>query len=149
MVKYRKPKNENIELLNNCLICSLLALSDSNILLKVQTNHLSTNNKILHTITKSQQVDFLLIYLSNIHSKVSLYEIISQLIQTVNTTFKLHSDYLKSSCYENELLKQYLRKFNFFYKYYYINNYPNELSMASIKKINMLAIKSLFLLYSI
>ena len=69
---------------------------------------------------------------------------ISLNISIISETIKL-----RSTSYQNELLKQYLRKFRFFYLYYYLKAYPNDLSTLSIKKINMIAIQSLFFLTSI
>jgi len=46
-----------------------------------------------------------------------------------------------------DFLIQYLRKFNFFFRYYYINKYPNDLTKLSYKRINMLGVKTLILIH--
>jgi len=43
-------------------------------------------------------------------------------------------------------LRQYLKKFKFIYKKYYLVAYPNNLAQVANKTLNKLAIKSLFLL---
>ena len=67
-------------------------------------------------------------------SSYSLHELIVQLLQTLSI---FSCDNLQNQSFKGERLKQYLRKFAFFYRYYYVNKYPNELSTVSIKKINM------------
>lgn len=58
---------------------------------------------------------------------------------------------IKISCDEiaNEILQKYLERFLFFFQLYYVRYYPNNLSDLSIKKINLLAIESLFILQRI
>jgi hypothetical protein len=74
-------------------------------------------------------------------------DLISQLIQVLNSVF-INSK-VEKNCPEYKQFRQYLRKFNFFYNYYYLNKYPNKVSTLSSKKINMLAIKSLFVIHSL
>ena len=58
---------------------------------------------------------------------------------------------IKISCDEiaNEILQKYLERFLFFFQLHYVRYYPNNLSDLSIKKINLLAIESLFILQRI
>lgn len=126
------------------LICSILALSSW----KRITQKVPRFNNELEVINY-QPLNFLDDYLSYIHSDTVVQELIIQLLQTFNRNINEKEFRLTQAEMENDRLKQYLRKFNFFYRYYYIKNYPNDLSTLSIKKMNMLAIKSLFFIHSL
>ena len=126
------------------LICSILALSSW----KRITQKVPRFNKELEVI-KYQPLNFLDDYLSYIQSDTAVQELIIQLLKTFNRNINDKEFRLTQAEIENDRLKQYLRKFNFFYRYYYIKSYPNDLSTLSIKKMNMLAIKSLFFIHSL
>ena len=95
--------------------------------------------------------DFCLVeYLLDKGLKESIKEISTQLIQNLIVLLRYDRIIVTRTQFDkNEQLRQYLRKFSFFYRYYYIKKYPNDLSKLSNKKTNMLAIKSLFLLQSL
>ena len=86
--------------------------------------------------------------LLNIRSDEAIQEVIVKLINAVNSMTR-NVDKLQAKYLEPDCIKQYLRKFNFFYRYYYISRYPNDFSMLSFKKVNMLALTSLFFLCSL
>ena len=79
--------------------------------------------------------------------KEQVNEISSQREQVLRIYFSRGANQFNFTALENERFQQYLRKFDFFYRYYYISTYPNDLSLLSTKQSNMLAIRSLFLLY--
>ena len=47
---------------------------------------------------------------------------------------------------ERQRIKQYLRRFSFLYQSFVLKTYPNDLSEINYYKINMLAIKNLYIL---
>ena len=130
------------------LICTILALNTWNSLLEAETKSVDQNNSFTQNLL-FQPMNFLYIYLSVLNVNAQIYHLTSQLLQTLRITFVSNNFKINSQWNENELLRQYLRKFNFFYCYYYINTYPNDISLLSVKKLNMLAIRSLFLIHSI
>jgi hypothetical protein len=140
--------SSSIELINISLVCTILALNTYDPLLQVETK-IVEQNQILTQNIAFQPTNFLYVYLLSIDTNRSIYELTSPLLQTLDRTFTTNSLKLNNQLYENVFLQQYLRKFTFFYCYYYINVYPNDLSRLSDKKLNMLAIRSLFLIHSI
>jgi hypothetical protein len=78
-----------------------------------------------------------------------LKNIASQLIPILNTTYEFDHQGLYMIKIENNRIQQYLRKFMFLYSYYHLKRYPNDLSRLSFKKINMLAVRNLFLIQSL
>lgn len=126
------------------LICSALALdSDGHLLFK---DYLP-EEKVYYKHLRFQSLNLTLSYLSEFCSQQSILQLTSELLQDISlsnfrdrNSQKIHP--------KTTRVRQYLRKFNFFYRYY-VNSYPNNLKTASNKKINMLAIKSLFLISSL
>lgn len=82
--------------------------------------------------------------LLNNYRNSTVIDLVSQIIEI--TAFKIKEFGLDNKLFEERLLTQYLRKFNFFYRYFYLKIYPNDLLSLSTKKINMLAIRSLFII---
>ena len=79
---------------------------------------------------------------------VLIYQVTDDLLKVLNILDVYNGVEVSYNIRNVERLKQYLRKFRFFYQYYYLKCYPNNLSTLSIKKINCIAIKSLFVLNS-
>ena len=134
----------NVDSLNHCLICSLLALGYSNFLF--QSNELVVKKDNLTLEFNSPK--FLLSYLSNRKQQGFINYLRKQLIKLV-FVIDQPAQKLGVTDFDSNMVRQYLRKFSFFYSYYYLKKYPNDLSLLSIKKINMLAIRSLFILYNL
>jgi hypothetical protein len=139
-----RNQTEHAGLLEISLVCSVLALGSWHL-----TSQNSTQASIMLKTLKVHPLNFLFFSLVTVDSNTALQELIKELLQTLNTTFDIAEAKLKIVGVKNERLKQYLRKFNFFYRYYYLSVYPNDLSATSLKKTNTLAIKSLFLIHSI
>ena len=130
------------------LICSLYAINLSNY----------SYQGSIKKVGDDQNLDFifhstnlLYCYLPLICSNNSLLIINSYILQNLNilSTFYNIKVKTKNKYSENERVKQYLRKFAYFYQYYYQKYYPNDLSTLSIKKVNMLAIRNLFFIHSL
>jgi hypothetical protein len=96
-----------------------------------------------------QPAIFLLDYLLTPYLTGPTFELRSQLVETLNSISRTSNLNQENRSVKNERLRQYLRKFSFLYRYFYLKVYPNNLSTLSIKKVNMLAIKSIFLLHGI
>ena len=96
-----------------------------------------------------QPANFLLDYLLTSYLTGPTFELRSQLVETLNSISRTSNLNQENRSVKNERLRQYLRKFSFLYRYFYLKVYPNNLSTLSIKKVNMLAIKSIFLLHGI
>lgn len=52
----------------------------------------------------------------------------------------------KNNEFEKQKIKQYLRRFSFLYKSFILKRYPNDFSDLTVHKINILAIKNLYIL---
>jgi hypothetical protein len=146
MINHLKISSENSSLLRMVLICSIQSLSPWNSLPVSDPDIIQTRYSCLNNTSSSTNI--LLKYLSNHESMISSRELAFQLLQLLNIRVVNDAPKPSYACYEQEHLRQYLRKFRFFYLYYYLKVYPNDLSTLSIKKINKLAIRSLFLLHS-
>lgn len=70
------------------------------------------------------------------------------LLKSLETTMTFDKVYLKYHTQDNKKIRQYLRKFSFFY-YSFMKRYPNDLNKLSQKKMNMIAIKTLFFINSL
>tara|TARA_B110000444_G_scaffold257585_1_gene296360 strand:- start:4163 stop:4579 length:417 start_codon:yes stop_codon:yes gene_type:complete len=53
---------------------------------------------------------------------------------------------LKKNNFERQKIKQYLRRFSFLYQSFILKNYPNDFSDIATHKINIRAIKNLYIL---
>ena len=136
-----------MELTSIGLICSILSLSTWNLLLQGNNMDLYINKiRGLNFIFQSE--DFTVESLLNTRSNEAIREIIVKLINVVNSMTR-NVEKLQSKYLESDYIKQYLRKFNFFYRYYHISKYPNDFSILSFKEVNMLALRSLFFLCSL
>jgi len=140
-----QPK-EDIALIKICLLCSIRALTpwdclfarkniDDTIL--SESNFEINSNKLLVYFLLDEQLNKL------------VYDIALQLVEAVIAPFEYKTIVHKELFSTDDQVQQYLRKFNFLYRYYYANTYPNNLSRLSTKKTNLLAIKSLFFLNSL
>tara|TARA_B100000475_G_scaffold200870_1_gene186437 strand:+ start:170 stop:577 length:408 start_codon:yes stop_codon:yes gene_type:complete len=125
------------------LICSLLALTTDTNLLKKKSDD------AVKVILQYEEIGFFdesfLTTPLNINKQV--------IKPCISETFKIVSQLEVTSLlprdYEYSKLRQYLRKFSFYYKCYYGRHYPNNLANISNKKINMLGLKSLLNLSSL
>lgn len=122
------------------LICTIFSLSSlvslkRNVLFLHKKNHVTNSsypkNKKYYILFKENKY----IYNSNILQKSSYFLKIS-----------LSRKYSNNKLMKTHFIRQYLRKFSFYYKHDYVNHYPNNISFTSPKKNNMLGIKNLFLL---
>ena len=134
----------DLELIKVSILCSALALNPWNF---VELHSKNVFNDIETLNLKSLRL--LVVYFSNLFSNLALHEVTTSLLQTYKMTFESNNSNLKDIDNRNERFKQYLRKFTFFFNYYYNNSYPNDLSKLSRKKINTLAVRSLFFLHSL
>ena len=96
---------------------------------------------------KYQLTDILLNSRLSLQSNTALREIALLLVQTLNVTLKRKEMSIQKCNEELEIerLKQYLRKFTFFFQAS-MRKYPNQFSLLSSKKTNMLAVQNLFLI---
>ena len=129
------------------MICTILALSTWSSLSQTEAKCLEQNGVLTQTLI-FQPMNFLYAYLLSFILNRSVYNLTSHLLQTLNTAFTANNSKKNLQEDENDLLRQYLRKFTFFYKSF-INIYPNDLGNFSSKDSNMLAIKCLYLLTSL
>ena len=137
-------------LLNISLICSIQALDTWNSVPQ-KSDYLFAEDSFLQDLSSSEQTKSFVNILCNIYTYPILYDLTLQLSQSLRmkeNTYSLGPD-LSEAFIGTDLLKQYLRKFNFFYRYYFVKIYPNDFATLSIKKTNMMAIKSLFFIQSI
>lgn len=130
------------------LMCSLLALIPPNSLFKDIVNS-GYYNSLINQEFKGGLTSYLIYYFKNEDIIQPTRTIASQLVQTLLTTSKVKMTYGQTCSSDIELVQQYLRKFNFFYHYYFVKYYPNDLGKLSRRKTNMLAIKSLFFIQSL
>ena len=143
MIRNNVYQVDNNTLTKISLLCTILALDVSNPLFQNMVNSKEGDN----IMYKYQLTDILLNYHPTLQSNTALQEIALLLVQTLNVTLK-HKEMSIQKCNEEleiERLKQYLRKFTFFFQAY-IRKYPNQLSVLSSKKTNMLAVQNLFLI---
>ena len=144
MVNYNCKINNSLYSIS--LICSILALSPWSLseqifFLWVEEKFSDSNYSISSSINNTLKY-----YLINYWERESLPELSYQLLQTLNTLTSINNKQNLDNIYNFDCFKQYLRKFRFFYQYYYLKVYPNDLSTLSFKKVNKLAITSIFIL---
>ena len=132
-----------LELTKISIVCTALALNPWNFV-ELESRDVFGNSETV----KLKSIDVLVNYVSTISSNIALNELIASLLQTYKMTFERNNSNLTDRGERNERFKQYLRKFTFFFNYYYNKSYPNDLSKLSVKKINTLAVRSLFFIYS-
>ena len=88
---------------------------------------------------------FLHVYTSDYeYDQISL--LVCQFLKIRNQRINNYTDKEKKDML---LVKQYLRKFAFYYQYFNLRYYPNDLSTLRAKEINFLALQSLFLIHGI
>ena len=130
------------------LICTIFSLSSlvslkRNVLFLHRKNYVTnfsySKNKKYYILFKENKYIYNLNILqkSSYSLKISLSKKYSKLFKKILSKNKLM---------KTHFIKQYLRKFSFYYKHDYVNHYPNNISFTSPKKNNMLGIKNLFLL---
>ena len=143
MVVQTNPNLKNISQDKLIILCTILSLNTRNPLFQITAE----TNKPLSLNIRFQSIDLVVSQFLDLGSHLLVQEIAFKLLCALNNRFTISGDSLQYQEYEE--VKQYLRKFTFFYCYYYINNYPNDISLLSIKKINQLAIKGLFIINSL
>lgn len=128
------------------ITCSILALYNDN---PVNQSFLTTTTFKSSRDTRLVTKKILKQLLHNNKTPKTVQILASYLIQYLrNSTSTIKSNRKKNRMGELRF-QQYLRRFSFFYKYYYLQYYPNNLNQLSQKKTNMLAIQSLFILQSL
>ena len=133
-----------MELTKVSIVCSALALNPWNFD-ELNSRNVFDDSEIL----QSQSISVLAHFILNMSSNIALHEVVGSLLQTYKMQLKTKNSNLTDQDSQNERFKQYLRKFTFFFNYYYNNSYPNDLPTLSRKKVNTLAVRSLFFMYSI
>ena len=141
MSSQKIPYIENVKV---SLICSALTLHTWN---PISGTNIGDIRRTWVAVEEYKLNYFLLNYVSIVYKNKMLQEIIWKLLQILFKINRGMDGIMKEQ--DVELFRQYLRKFAFFYRYYYLNNYPNDFSELSAKKINVLAVKSLFLIYGL
>lgn len=69
-----------------------------------------------------------------------------EILLLLNLINKKSTKKLKNNEFEKQKIKQYLRRFSFLYKSFILKRYPNDFSDLTVHKINILAIKNLYIL---
>lgn len=139
-IKYMHKKE--IDLIFNSLILSIIVLN---------TISLPTQKNIKFEEYSIDLRKVFFFYSSFLELEVLFYgweikKILIELITLINNNRLLTNQISQG---ENYKLKQYLRKFSFLYKKLVLTNYPNDLSTIKQQKVNMLAIKNLYILDSL
>ena len=128
------------------LLCSIIAIDGFN---SVNTNQDKLETTNVYRTAMNHPIFIFSGSVENITSNRIIRDLVSSLIVTLKSTLSLNSKILPSFENDHLQLQQYLRRFLFLYCYYYINTYPNDLTKLSVKKINMLAVRNLFLIYNL
>lgn len=140
-------EGEKTTLLAICLTCSLLAMDSTITVLDKQNLNKKKSlaeNYIVLSFT------FLSEYLLENDILLTLQILIKEILQPFKKSkSNINCKISVTENNKNKLLKQYLRKFSFFYQFYYARHYPNKPTQLSYKKVNMLAIYSLFIFESL
>jgi predicted metal-dependent peptidase len=141
--RFSKPNDSYyIKLSTIILTCSVLALSSGNHLIQKDLLPFNKSRNLVFT-----SPSFLYEYMVYINANPILLDLGAELLQAIMKTRITHT-VIQRKTITNKLVKQYLRKFTFFYRYY-INSYPNDLTTLSRKKINTAAVHGLFLITSL
>lgn len=69
-----------------------------------------------------------------------------EILSLLNLINKKSTKNLKNNDFEKQKIKQYLRRFSFLYKSFILKRYPNDFFDLTTHKINILAIKNLYIL---
>ena len=69
-----------------------------------------------------------------------------EILSLLNLINKKPTKKLNNNGFEKQKVKQYLRRFSFLYKSFILKRYPNDFSDLTTHKINILAIKNLYIL---
>lgn len=145
----QKQNNTTIGLIKISLVCSFLALNKSSLGASRLDRQISVYQDLCLINAQTLERVFR-IFIENLGtSKTKATEIIILLIRTLRLTTDQNTECILIDSLDHERLRQYLRKFNFFYCYYYLKYYPNNLSKLSRKKINTLGVRSLFIIHSL
>ena len=142
--------SEEYQLIRTLLVCSFGIFNRLDAL-KYTTPHLlkkEYSDINLDLECKDFIIDYLAATKNKFRIKLILYLTTLSLFESNNVTW-VRNEKINIITEDNKLLRQYLRKFNYLYNYLYTKAYPNRLSKLSSKKINMLAIKSLFLIHNL
>ena len=144
---HQSNKKSNNNLLQISLMCSLLALGAGDLLLQNNLQQ-KIKNQTLYQTYQFQSINCIRKYLSSTQSSKALRETIVKMLKTLDSSPTVDRINLHEVKGGGIRIRQYLRKFTFFYKSF-INIYPNDLGNFSSKDSNMLAIKCLYLLTSL
>jgi hypothetical protein len=133
-------------IIKTSLLCCIFSLTSWNSTALTRNKNNLPDQFLAGEITL-QSTNFLLNQTFNLYSKKEVQDLVLQLIKVPTSVFI--SSKMEKNCIEYKQFRQYLRKFNFFYRSYYLNKYPNKVSTLSSKQINMLAIRSLFVIHGL
>lgn len=143
--------SEEQQLIRTLLICSFGIFNRFDTLKYTTPNFLK--NEYSDSNLDLEYEDFIIDYLSATKNKfrirLILYLTTLSLCESNTNRIRVRSEKINIIIKDHNLVRQYLRKFNYLYNYLYTKTYPNQLSKLSSKKINMLAIKSLFLIHNL
>ena len=144
----KRPLSECTSLELNILICSLITLLPNNVLFKELNIKKSfpyirqDTNLILVELSYLENLSFLL-------NKQSIreiaYNILQPLLQEIKNKNKETSN-LKVDSIEYRALKKYLQKFKYSYKKFFLKKTFMTKYILSEKELNLIAIKTLFVL---
>ena len=132
------------------LICCLQAINPMQSC-SINNSQINKENQVVIVTPKLKMNEPNFLDLENKLTNIVLQELIVNLVRDLDKAIIWEFDnvlYGNSSIQTNKRIKQYLRKFTFYYCFY-MAKYPMRLANFSQKKINMLAIKTLFFVYSL
>ena len=141
-------KDINLYSIKIGLICSILAL-DSFLPSFQETNLRVVDSFTEELIYTEQYSSNFLQWLNKIRSNDIFQDLLMPFVPILKLMILNDSCLSKDQYVVKERLKQYLRKFLFFYRSLYTTHYPNDTSLVSVTKVNTLAIQSLFILYGL
>lgn len=142
----------NLPLLNiNLIICSLFTLIPNDDLFKelnVTKYYSSTGIKNKIVLIESKHLNKLFLLLNRPLVRQLAYNILQPLLQESDHTSS-HFSIINSDSSNHQALTKYLKKFNYFYKLFFLETPVIAKSQRTEKEINFLAIKFLFFLIGI
>ena len=142
----KKSTLENAVLIKMSLICSLVALNPDNLVVQFSKSQPFTYNSP-HLFFEFQLLNAGISLLLENKFYSSPYGLDSNSFKTDNPT--IYNENWEIFYGEKKLIYKYVKTFSFFYRYFYKKLYPNDLSTLSTKKLNMVALQSLFIIWGL
>ena len=128
------------------LICTILAINNASLVFQNIGEPKTCIMAGSHNNFRSKSSVVLFNVLPYIRTNVYFQELVSNLVEISIKMSSVKKGSQFDSFSEKEILRQYLKKFAFYYKFFYLKAYPNNLARISLKNMNMLAVQSLFIL---